>query len=287
MTRRSKGRSAYGAAMMKTLESHVPSAERLFDDPMIAEFLPAPLRLALRAAWVRERFRTMMEREAPGVLGTMVCRTRYIDDAIRKAAADGIETVVLLGAGLDTRAYRLPELRTTTVIEIDLPSVQSRKTARLARCGGTPAHVRYIPTDLAAEPLASTLARAGLAPDARALFVWEGVTQYLPGDAVSSVVRVLGARPRGTELLFTYIVEDAVTGRFLPGRSDAFRKSAARQPEPWLFGLDPADVAPFLSERGFTLVEDIGASDYEARYLRPRSRTLAVTGIERVARAAV
>jgi methyltransferase (TIGR00027 family) len=101
---RRKGRSAYGAAMMKALEAHVPSAERLFDDSLVGRFLPARLRVARGLAWVRDGFRHMMERGAPGVVGGILCRTRYIDDVVCSAVAGGIDTIVVLGAGLDTRA---------------------------------------------------------------------------------------------------------------------------------------------------------------------------------------
>jgi O-methyltransferase involved in polyketide biosynthesis len=98
---------------------------------------------------------------------------------------------------------------------------------------------------------------------------------------------VIAARPKGSELVFTYVLDEVVTGQFRADRSDAFRKSASRRPEPWLFGIEPSKLETFLGERGLSLCEDVGAEDHVARYLRPLVRELAVSEIERVARARV
>ncbi|HML16177.1 MAG TPA: class I SAM-dependent methyltransferase, partial [Bryobacteraceae bacterium] len=262
--------------------------QRLFDDPILLDLLPAPMRFALRVRPIRDRFAAVLDRVAPGIRGAMLCRTRSIDDAVNAAIARGLKTVVILGAGLDTRACRLPQLARTTVFELDLPAIQDFKKSRLAkRLGSLPPNLKFIPADFNVEPIEATLARAGLAADQPALFVWEGVTQYLNPSAVDAVLRTVAARARGTELVFTYILEEVITGRFRADRSAAFRKSASRRPEPWQFGIDPSRLETFLRERGLTLQEDSGADDYLARYLNPLRRPLPVSEIERVARALV
>jgi len=227
-----------------------------------------------------------MERQAPGIRGALLCRTRAIDDAVKAAVGRGIKTVVILGAGLDTRAWRLRCLEQARVFELDLPSVQAFKKQRVfALRGALPANVRFVPIDFAIARLDETLAAGGLNPQEPAIFVWEGVTQYLPAQAVDTVLKTVAARPEATDLVFTYVLEEAITGRFRAGRSEAFRKSAARLPEPRLFGIDPSKLATFLADRGLTLIEDVGADEHRTRYLEPLKRELAVSEIERVARA--
>src|ERR1700677_2679858 len=106
----SQGRSAYGVAMMRAMEACVPKEQRLFEDPIVLELLPTIARLGMRTAWWRQIFATMVDRRAPGVRGSILCRTRWIDDAVQDAFRRGVRTFVILGAGFDTPAYRLPEL---------------------------------------------------------------------------------------------------------------------------------------------------------------------------------
>src|SRR5690348_7110314 len=103
MAQRSRaGRSAYGAAMMKAIEGFIPEDQRLFDDPVIIDLLPAPMRFALRRRWLRQRFVAMLDRAAPGIRGALLCRTRCIDDWVLDALRRGVRSIVTLGAGLDT-----------------------------------------------------------------------------------------------------------------------------------------------------------------------------------------
>ena len=116
--RRAAG-TASGAAMMKALEVYTPAGERLFDDPVVGRLLPAPARAVLASGPVRRWVARAIERSNPGLLGGMVLRTRYLDDVTRRAVREGATSVVVLGAGFDTRAYRMPELGAARVFEVD------------------------------------------------------------------------------------------------------------------------------------------------------------------------
>ena len=288
LIRSKSGSSAYGAALMKATEMFVPPRQRLFEDPVILSCLPGPLRFAIQRRWFRERFMATLDRGAPGVRGTLLCRTRYVDDAVTDAITRGLRVVVILGAGLDTRPYRLSALRTARILEADLPAVQQFKKARLARhFGALPSHVQFVPLDFTVDRLNTRLAEAGLDPHEPAMFVWEGVTQYLPPDSVDEVLQVVAAHAKGSEVVFTYVLNEAVTQQFRPDRDEAFRKAASRHPEQWYFGIEASLIRRFLSDRGLTLLEDAGAKEHSARYLRPTGRELLISEIERIARACV
>lgn len=287
-SRDAAGRTAYGAASIRASEMFLPEKVRLFDDPLVIQLLPSPSRFVLRQRFLRRTFLNLFESAAPGTRGALLCRTCAIDDAVNAAIWRGLKTVVLLGAGLDTRPCRLPSLAaaTVTVFELDLPEVQAFKKNRLlAHLGSIPKRVRFVPTDFQTDPLETTLSSAGLDPNEPAVFIWEGVTQYLEPAAVDAVLKTIAARPRQTELIFTYVLEEVITRQFRPDRDESFRKSATRRPANWYFGIDPLHLESFLSERGLKLFEDVGAKEHLARYVQPLGRQLTVSEIERVAHA--
>ena len=282
------GRSAYGAASARAMEMFEPRSLRLFEDQLVVDLLPALARFMLRRAWIRAWFKNWFERQAPGIRGALLCRTRSIDDLLKAAIAGGLRSVVILGAGLDTRAYRLPELASAHVFELDLPHVQAAKRTRLGQRPIAPtSHVRFVPIDFNLQPFDTALAASGFDASQPALFVWEGVSQYLPPAAVDAVLRTIASMAYGSELVFTYVLEEAVNGRFRADRSEAFRKVTRRLPEPWLFGIDPSKLQAVLADRGLLLCEDLGAEEHIARYLQPIHRDLTVSQIERIARASV
>ena len=261
---------------------------RLFEDEVILDLLPPMIRFLVRRPALRQVFLAFFEAGAPGIRGALLCRTRRIDDSVRDAASRGLAAVIILGAGLDTRACRLAELAHTDVLEIDLPQVQEFKKTRLARrFGALPPRVRFVPVDLDVGRLDAALETGGLNASAPALFVWEGVSQYLQPETVDSILDTIARRPVGTVLVFTYVLKEAITGAFRADRSEAFRRSARRRPEQWHFGIDPSELKSFLAARGLTLQHDFGAGEHRADYLRPLGRGMEVSEIERVAIAAV
>jgi methyltransferase (TIGR00027 family) len=280
--------SAYGAAAIRAMEAFVPAAQRLFDDEVTLGFFPPAARFLLRRAKLRAALGSLLEKVAPGIPGALLCRTRRIDDAVRDAVRRELPALVILGAGLDTRPYRLSELAEIKIVEMDLPALQEfKKTCLLRVFGSLPRHVRFVPVDFNTERLNVALERAALNPCEPAMFVWEGVSQYLQPSAADSVLRTIAQRSQGTVLAFTYILEEVITGIYRTGRSKSFRKSARRRPEPWYFGIDPSQLRTFLAARGLTLRHDFDAQQHQADYLLPLGRKMEVSEVERVAIASV
>jgi len=194
----SKGRSVYGVSMMRAMEAFVPKEQRLFADPFILELLPVIARLGMRRPWLRRIFASMVDQKTPGVRGSILCRTRWINDAVQDAFSRGIRTFLILGAGFDTRANRLPALKRSQVLEVDLPDVQADKRRRLARSGVNTSNVRFISIDFDAVPLAETFAKNDLRKEEPQCLVWEGVTQYLPAKGVSAILSYAASMPAGS-----------------------------------------------------------------------------------------
>jgi methyltransferase (TIGR00027 family) len=284
--------TALGTAAGRALESFRSSEDRLFEDRFALDFLPAVYRLAvlvLRAPLLGPALLAARERQIPGITGNLLCRTRFIDDAFRDAVAGGCEQIVILGAGLDSRAYRISEAQRARVVEVDHPATQAWKRDRVERLhGGVPSHVTFVPIDFDRQRLGEAMAGATLDASVRTLFVWEGVTQYISAEAVDSTLRyVSGTAPAGSRLVFTYIDRAIIEGSGGAGEARKLLEEVARHGEPWRFGIDPAELREFLSDRGLRLIEDVGAPEYRARYLAPTGREMDLFEGERVAVAQV
>jgi len=285
-------RTAGLMAVQRGLESARPERTRLFTDPLAPSFLTPAWRVALAAARlpaVRIAIEAVYDLVGgPGPRASAIARTKLIDDLIEQLAPT-VEQVVLLGAGYDTRPYRLACLAGRRVFEIDRTETQQVKRAVLARSGTARASVTFVPVDFETDDLARALADAGHRPDRPTLFLWEGVTQYLSAEAVSStlaIVRTLACA--GACLVFTY-VDDAVIGKDAPQFPEAGRwlRGVAKRDEPWISGISPAKLPEVLARHGFHLVEDVSAADAGARYFGPRRRRERGSGLYRVATATI
>jgi methyltransferase (TIGR00027 family) len=219
------------------------------------------------------------ERTVPGSWSLIACRKRYIDDKLDEALGN-IDAVVVLGAGMDTRAYRLARRSDIPVFEVDLPVNIERKKAAVQRAiGAVPASVHLVPLDFERDELIGALAGHGYRPDARTFFIWEGVTQYLTEDAVRATLDALQATPAGSRLVFTYVRKDFIDGVNMYGAAILYKRFRQRQ-QVWRFGLDPDDVSAFIAEYGWRLVEQAGPDFFLRNYIEPTGRNLAASQLE-------
>ena len=250
-------RTAQHNALFRALERRLP--QPLFDDPWAARFLRGRYRLA--AALPARAVARLIDRRWPGPRAAVCVRTRYFDDAIRQQCADGLDQLVILGAGFDSRADRLPILRRVRVFEVDHPATQAMKREAMR---GAEGRVVYVPVDFLRDSLETALGAAGLAPGLRTLFLWEGVTNYLDEPSVDATLRAVARL--GGALLFTYVDRALLDGsvEFEGGaRSLAHVRGLG---EPFTFGLRPSEMAEYLHERGLTLLEDLSLADAASLY---------------------
>jgi methyltransferase (TIGR00027 family) len=274
---RGPSRTAAYVALFRALETRLSDGKRLFSDPYADAFLDHRLGAALAAAKVPvtgAAVPEVIDRGWPGARVSVIVRTRFIDEALEAAIADGVDQVVVLGAGFDARAYRLEAAKRARVFEVDEPATLERKRELIEkRLGSPPTHVSFVPVDFERDDLGEALRSAGLDPAARVMFIWEGVTPYLTPDAVDATLRIvrrLGAT--GSQIVFTYLDREAFEdGAKVPGARAAMDR-ARRAGEPFLFGLDSAEVSDYLAERGFELAEQVTSVELTARYLHPLGR---------------
>jgi len=285
-------RTAEGVAAIRAAEAFRPSSERLFTDPYAKHFLGPGYRIIAelsRIALLRDLFLSLYDRRLPGALGNVLCRTCYIDDALRGALRDGAEQVVILGAGFDSRAYRIPGIQRARVFEVDHPDTQARKRARLSRrLHPFPSHVVFVPVDFDREKLSDALSAAGYRRDAKSFFIWEGVMGYLTTEAVDATLRfVASSCAPGSRIVFTYIHQGLLDGSARFEGAAQLIAFVRRAGEPFTFGLDPDALAGTLALRGLELVEDVGAREYQARYMTGQGPSAKVSAFTRAAIARV
>lgn len=277
-----------GATALRVTELYRPEGERVLEDHFGRDFLPPVWRLLLLPG-IRHALMAMTERRGPGARGMLLCRTRYIDDALCNALGEGLDQVVNLGVGFDTRAYRIPGIEQTHVFEVDQPTPLAWKHTRLQKVlGAPPPHVAFVPIDFNEQKLEDALAVAGFRAGAKTFFIWEGVTQYITAEAVDSVFRYVSrtAAP-GSQIAFTYIQRGIVDGFARSEADEIFISATQRGGMPWIFGFDPAELAGYLAARGLALIDHVGASEYRTRYLDPLGRHTNVYKGERMALAQV
>jgi methyltransferase (TIGR00027 family) len=257
-------------ALFRALESERSGRPRLFADPLDTDFLrPSLKRTALLARFPGggALVEKIADRRIPGARTSAIARTRLIDDLLVEAIGNEPCQIVILGAGFDCRAYRLLILNSKEVYEVDHPLTLDRKRAQLKeRFGKTLPNLRYVPIDFNREGLCCTLQQAGLTGSVKTVFLWEGVTNYLTAEAVDSVLRYVSGFPLGSRVIFTYVHSGLLDGTVKFYGAERLLANVAKLHEPWIFGMNPADIDKYLQERGLRLVVDLGASEYRKRY---------------------
>jgi len=265
------------------VEQYFPKAQRVIDDGLAARLLPFGAMLfvlLLWPRWMRDWVIGMSEKSNPGIWGGLLCRKRYIDEKL-VASRNEIQAVVNLGAGFDTRPYRLPALSRLPVWEVDQSENVKAKEKRLRREFGTiPANVKLVPVDFDRDDLGSILAAQGCSTGKPTFFVWEAVTQYLTERGVRATLDWLAKAAPGSRLAFTYVRKDFLDGKTFYGWESGYKRFVASKV--WLFGLEPEDCPGFLKGYGWRIIEDVGYDGLAHRYIGPTGRRLASTPVERM-----
>ena len=272
-----------GAMVLVAIEQGFPELERILIDPLARPILPLSSRIWVRLSLaVRSWIVTKTEQKVPGLWGGIMARKRFIDDVVAEAVGGSVEALVNLGAGFDTRAFRLPGLQSMPVWEVDQPAnIEGKRRRLLSIFGEVPPHVTLVPVDFDHDDLATVLAAHGFRSTLKTLFVWEGVTQYLTESGVRSTMEYLAAAPPGSRLVFTYTPKDFIDGEVFYGHEFLYQKMRAKN-QIWQFGIDPEQVEGWLDGYGWRVREHLGYDVLGDRYVKPTGRDLGWMAIERI-----
>jgi methyltransferase (TIGR00027 family) len=274
-------RTALATAAARAAHLIIDRAPWIFEDT---------LALALLGDLAADLIAVHRERATAAVLAAlrvaMTTRSRYTEDRLRAAVAHGLRQYVLLGAGLDSFAYRSPWAAPLCVFEVDHPATQAWKRDRLAAAAiPVPPHVRFVPVDLAVDSLGERLGAMGCERSQPAFVSWLGVTQYLSAPAISATLEVIGGFAVGTELVMEYLVPAELRDAAGQALADYFMPRAAAVGEPWVTFLSPSATARLLSARGLVLLDDVGRKDQIEPGLWTRADALSPHELGRLARA--
>jgi methyltransferase (TIGR00027 family) len=284
-------RTAEYVALFRAIESSLPSDRRLFEDSFARRFLSprfALLVAACRLPGVADLVSRYIDARWAGARSSAVARTRFIDDALKGSLEQGIEQVVILGAGFDSRAYRLRGLSGVVVFEVDHPDTLARKRSVLGHASaGVVSNHRFVGVDFNSADLRRVMAEAGYSTRLRTFFLWEGVTNYLTEGAVDKTLRWCARGAPGSRVLFTYVHSAVLDHPETFAGTQRLFATLRASGEEWKFGLDPSDLEAFLVERGLELDRDVGSADYRALYWPKRSRTMRGYEFYRIAVATV
>ncbi len=257
------------------------AAHQIFDAPPV---LDDPLALAIIGAAAAARLaaapRDSRGRTSRSIRAFMAVRSRFAEGELARAVERGTRQYVVLGAGLDTFAYRNPyEDPQLRVFEVDHPATQAWKLEKLAIASiSIPPSVTFAPVDFEQQTLAEGLTAAGFDHAAPAFFSWLGVTMYLTDEAIASTLRLIASTPRGGTIVFDYAVPRASLG--LTGRLtlDALTRRVAAAGEPFRTFIDPFELPACLAAFGFHAVRDLGRDALNARYFADRRDGLRIRG---------
>jgi methyltransferase (TIGR00027 family) len=259
-------------ALFRAIESSRPPDSRLFHDPFASLFIHQWRRWIYALAKHdpgRKLVEWLLDRQSPGARAAGLGRTKWIDDAVTRALETSSQ-FVLLGAGFDTRAYRLAAAQRVNTFELDQPETSKTKQAILrSKTVSLPKHVQFVTIDFNKQSISDALSSAGFDAKRPTCFLWEGVTNYLSAEAVDQALRQISKAAAGSTLLFTYIDRRVLDH---PEQFFGAEKLLSRLRsfgEPWTFGLYPDDIDQYLAARALRLTEDLSVADVWQRAGRP------------------
>ncbi len=237
-------------------------------DSMAEIFLPAFAKLILCVPSLRRFF--VRRIAPPGIFEYVLARTKLLDGAFVDALADHVSQIVLLGAGMDTRALRFRSKNAgARVFELDIPTTQMPKIKILKRKRvDLPAELTFVPIDFNRQSLEDVLSGVGYQRNQKTLFLWEGVSMYLTTDAVDRTLAfVRGSAADGSTVAFDYVYQSVLRreNRFY-GEKEIYER-VSKAGEGWTFGIEEGAIEGFLAERGFRMVSHHAPVDLEREYL--------------------
>ncbi len=268
-------RTAQGAALHRAAHQLL-DRPLVFEDPLVLKMVGAEAEAALRSGADRHA-----SNHTQSLRAFLAVRSRYSEDCLAEAYAHGLRQYVLLGAGLDTFAYRaamkFPQLK---IFEVDHPATQGWKRERLQEESiAIPSSVVYTPVNFESETLGEGLGRVGFDTKAPALFAWLGVVPYLSEEAVMGTLRfVASTMAKGSAIIFDYSEPAEASSAEERARFQEMARRVAEIGEPFRSFYKPQALAQALRAMGYSKARDLGARELNAQYFAERDDGLRLGG---------
>lgn len=253
-------------ASHRAVESLKPENERICYDPYAIHFLK-PETLEIINDPVKLKAVTEMAGPVGREMGTSLrVRVRYFDDFVKKSVDEGLEQLVILGAGFDTRAYRIEGMEKVKVFEVDQPDTQHFKKQKIREIfGSLPDHVVYVPVDLETRTLGQSLLDKRYSSFKKTLFILEGLIQYLSPRSVDEIFSFITRNsPKGSAVIFDYHDESVINETSEAGR--LIKNFLKQLGERLKFGIEEEKIEEFLSQHGFSNITNVSGEEYRNKY---------------------
>src|SRR5262249_28145719 len=231
-----------------------------------------------KASELRKKAAGEEDRMSRALRAMMAVRSRYAEDQLATAVSHGVRQYVVLGAGLDTYAYRNRfRDQGLQVFEVDHPATQAwkRELLRAAKIE-IPAELSFVPVNFERQVLGEELRTAGLRSNEPAFFSWLGVVMYLTHEAFASTIRFIGSLPAGSGIALDYAVQPSSLGFFERLVFEGVRRRVAAAGEPFRLFFAPKEIDAVFVRAGYKEVEDLGREQINARYFSGRTDGLNV-----------
>jgi methyltransferase (TIGR00027 family) len=277
--------TAEGAAIMRALHQLLPAEARVLDDP-IASRLVDPAGAAYQARLV---FLASLSAPVRSRLTNFVMRSRYAEDCLADAFQCGTRQYVILGAGLDTFAYRQPGwAQTLRIFEVDHPATQAWKRARLNEAGiALPSNLAFAEVDFDRVSLTEGLSIARLDFAVPTFFSLLGVSQYLSTEGLEGTLALVLGMPKSSEIVLSFVLPEDALPSDDAALTAAFAGRFAAIGEPWVTRPSPDHLVAMLKRMGFSSVARLEPSEANSRYFRDRRDGLSASLMEQMVRAVV
>ena len=267
LDRQSPSKMAEGMAMQRYAESSKGEEERICYDPYAFHFIsPEIIEYGIKHPDEAKLKVDQMENLFPGLSSSIIARVRYFDDYLVKCIEKGLEQLVILGAGYDTRAYRIGELKgKVKIFELDHPNTQNFKVDKIKEIFGfTPDNVTYVPIDFETQELAEILFKNGYNSSIKTLFIMEGLVMYIPEESVKKTLSfILKNSGKGSSVIFDYYPQSIVDGTSKLEVGKNIRNYLIELGEPLQFGVEDGKIVEFLSNMGFKNIHNVTGGDYK------------------------
>lgn len=261
-------------AAQRAAETMLGPARRRLNDPYSRHFVHHPgLKLVLLHPLAARVFIALLARSLPGIHDFVVLRVRYLDDVLDRAFADGIDQIVLLGAGFDTTSLR-HQRAGATFFEVDVPSTQHDKrcTADTLLVGEKQSAINWVPCDFEKDRLPERLKAGGFDPARRCVVAWIGVTMFLSKDAITATLADLATVcAPGSTIVLDYIDPDVISGSTTSPSAQRVAKTVASNGEPYRTGYTTTDINAALTDHGFIPEDHAAATALQQRYCHTRA----------------